>query len=99
MQPAAQARSRSWELGGVVLAAVALGLVASWLVGRAVVPELARSTTLRGQVRLPVDLSLELVPWSALLGVGALLVLVVVLVQAALVRRQALDHDYREEIR
>jgi hypothetical protein len=99
MPPAAQARSRSWELGGVVLAAVALGLAASWLVGRAVVPELARSTTLRGQVRLPVELSLELVPWSALLGVGALLVLVVVLVQAALVRRQALDHDYREEIR
>ncbi|MFK5633533.1 FtsX-like permease family protein [Ornithinimicrobium sp. LYQ103] len=99
MPPAAQARSRSWELAGVVLAAVGLGLAAAWLVGRAVVPELARSTTLRGRVQLPVELSLEVLPWAALLGVGALLVVLVVLGQAALVRRQALDHDYREEIR
>lgn len=99
MPPGAQAHSRATELGGVVVASVLLGLGAGWLVGRAVVPELARSTTLRGQVSLPADLVLEPGLWAALLGLGALAVLAVVLVQAGRVRRQALDNDYREEIR
>ena len=99
MPPRAQARSRASELGGVVLAAVLLGLGAGWLVGRAVVPELARSTTLRGQVSLPAGLELEPALWAALLGVGALAVLGVILVQGRRVAAQALDHDYREEIR
>ncbi|AXH97018.1 ABC transporter permease [Ornithinimicrobium avium] len=99
MTPRSQARSRALELGGVVLASVALGLVASWLVGRAVVPELARSTALPGQASLPAQLLLEPGVWAALMGVGALVVLLVVGGQATRVRAQALDHDYREEIR
>lgn len=99
MPPRAQARSRALELGGVVLASVVLGLGASWLVGRAVVPELARSTTARDQVTLPAGLLLEPGVWAVLLGVGLLAVLLVVVAQAGRVRAQALDHDYREEIR
>lgn len=99
MPPATQARSRALELGGVVLASIVLGLGASWLVGRAVVVELARSTTLPGQVRLPAALLLEPGPWAALLGLGLAAVLAVVVVQAGRVRAQALDLDYREEIR
>lgn len=99
MPPSSQARSRATELAGVVLASVLLGLAAGWLVGRGVVPELASSTTLRGQVSLPARLVLEPGPWALLLGVGALCILAVVLVQAARVRAQALDVDYREEIR
>ena len=99
MTPRAQARSRALELGGVVLASVLLGLGASWLVGRAVVPELARSTTLPGQVSLPAQLLLEPGLWAVLMGVGLVVVLLVVLVQAGRVHAQALDRDYREEIR
>ncbi|WP_156875716.1 FtsX-like permease family protein [Ornithinimicrobium pekingense] len=99
MPPRTQARSRALELGGVVLASIALGLVASWLVGLAVVPELALSTTLPGQVSLPSALLLEPGPWAVLLGVGLVAVLAVVLLQAGRVRAQALDGDYREEIR
>ncbi len=99
MPPRAQARSRALELGGVVAASIGLGLAASWLVGRAVVPELARSTTLPGQVTLPSPLRLEPGLWAALLGAGLLAVLVIVLAQAARVRAQALETGYREEIR
>ena len=99
MPPAAQARSRALELGGVVAAAVALGLAAGLLVARAVVPELARSTTAADQVALEAPLQLEVVPWAALLVAGAAAVAVVVVAQATRVRRQALDTDYREEIR
>lgn len=99
MPARAQARSRALELGGVVLASIVLGLAASWLVGRAVVPELASSTTQPGQVRLPSPLLLEPGPWALLLGIGLVCVLVVVLAQARRVSNQALDRDYREEIR
>ncbi|MFC6420253.1 FtsX-like permease family protein [Ornithinimicrobium tianjinense] len=99
MPPRAQARSRALELGGVVLAATALGLGAGWLVSRMVVTELARSTTQPGQVVLPAPLRLEAGPWAALLVAGAVVALLVVLLQAARVARQAVDLDYREEIR
>ncbi|MDO5739870.1 MAG: ABC transporter permease [Ornithinimicrobium sp.] len=99
MPPRAQARSRAVELGGVVLASILLGLGAGWLVGRAVVPELARSTTLRDQVHLPAQLLLEPGPWAVLLVAGIGLVLVIVVAQASQVTRQAVDNTYREEIR
>jgi hypothetical protein len=99
MPPRGQARSRSLELGGVVLAAALLGLGAGWLVARAVAPELARSTTQRGQVTLAAPLQLEVAPWALLLLAGAAVVVAVLLVQAARVTAQALDADYREEIR
>ncbi len=99
MPPAAQARSRALELGGVVAASVALGLGAGLLVARAVVPELARSTTAADQVALAAPLHLEVLPWASLMSVGAVAVAAVVLAQATRVRRQALDTGYREEIR
>ena len=99
MPPVAQARSRALELGGVVAAAVALGLAAGLLVARAVVPELARSTTAVDQVTLAAPLHLEVLPWVVILLTGAVAVATVVLAQATRVRRQALETDYREEIR
>ncbi|KUG51943.1 hypothetical protein AVL62_08415 [Serinicoccus chungangensis] len=99
MPPAAQARSRALELAGVVLVAAVFGLAAGWLVGGAVVPELASSTTAPGRLRLPAALRLEALPWAVLLALtlataGLLSVLV-----ARRVRAQALDRGYREEIR
>ena len=80
-------------------AAVALGLAAGLLVARAVVPELARSTTAVDQVTLAAPLHLEALPWVVILLTGAIAVAAVVLAQATRVRRQALETDYREEIR
>lgn len=99
MPPRGQARSRSLELGGVVVAASLLGLGAGWLVARAVAPELARSTTQRGQVTLAAPLQLEVGPWALILLAGSAVVVAVLLVQGARVTAQALDADYREEIR
>ena len=99
MPPAAQARSRALELAGVVLAAVAFGLLAGWLVGTAVVPELAATTTRPGGLTLPARLQLETAPWVVLVGAGGVLVLALTLALASRVRRQALDRSYREEIR
>lgn len=99
MTPGVQARARTAELFSVVLASVGLGLLSGWLVGRLVVPELSRSTTLAGQAQLPAPLVLEVPLWAGLL---AALVLALVLLLATLyaaVRGQALDRDYREEIR
>ncbi|HLS44705.1 MAG TPA: FtsX-like permease family protein, partial [Ornithinicoccus sp.] len=99
MTPGGQARARTAELLWVVLASIGLGLLAGWLVGRLVVPELSRSTTLAGQVQLPAPLVLEVPLWAGLLLAlaGALLLLLAVLYVT--VRRQALDNEYREEIR
>jgi protein-S-isoprenylcysteine O-methyltransferase Ste14 len=99
MTPGAQARSRVAELLGVVGVSVLIGLGAGWLVGAMVVPELARSTTLDGQVSLPALLRLELPLWLGLLGFLTASMAVLVAVLAHRVRRQALDHEYREEIR
>ncbi len=99
MPASAQARARVAELAGMVLAAVSVGLLTGWLVGWAVVPELARSTTAPGQATLPAPLRLETGPWLVLLAVGAVVVGTVVVVLARRVRGQALDATYREEIR
>lgn len=99
MPPATQARARALELGGVVLAAVALGLAAGWLVSAAVVPELAASTTQAGGLSLPATLRLEVAPWTVLVCAGGLLMLAVLLLLSARVRTQALDGTYREEVR
>lgn len=63
------------------------------------VPGLARATTQPGWVALPARLSLELPLWLALVGVLALALTAVVVTVAARVRRQALDAEYREEVR
>ena len=97
--PAVQARSRVAELVGVAVVSGALGLAAGWAVGALVVPGLARATTQPGWVALPARLSLELPLWLALVGVLALALTAVVATVAARVRRQALDAEYREEVR
>lgn len=99
MPASAQARARVAELAGIVLAAVSVGLLAGWLVGWGVVPELARSTTAPGQATLPAPLRLETGPWLVLLALGAVVVGTVIVVLARRVRGQALDATYREEIR
>lgn len=99
MTAQAQARARVVEVGGVVLAAVVLGLGVSWLVGTAVVPDLAMSTTAQGQATLPTRTLLELDLWLLALGLGAVTVTVVLGLLAARVQTQALDRGYREEIR
>ena len=99
MPTRSQSRSRAWELGGVVGAAVLLGLAAGWLVSALVVPELASSTTQPGRVQLPAVLRLEAAPWAVLVGAGALVVGLLALALARQVRHQALDHEYREEVR
>ncbi|WP_022923255.1 FtsX-like permease family protein [Serinicoccus marinus] len=99
MPPAAQSRSRAMELVGVVAAAIAVGLLAGWLVGQAVVPELASSTTQPGRLRLPAALRLEAAPWAAVLGVAAVGSGLLALLLGSRVRAQALDRTYREEIR
>ncbi|WP_299519561.1 ABC transporter permease [uncultured Serinicoccus sp.] len=99
MPPAAQARSRALELAGVVLVAAVFGLAAGWLVGGAVVPELASSTTAPGRLRLPAALRLEALPWAALLAVTLATAGLLTALVAGRVRAQALDRGYREEIR
>lgn len=86
MPASAQARARVAELAGIVLAAVSVGLLTGLLVGWAVVPELARSTTAPGQATLPAPLRLETSPWLVLLAVGAVVVGTVVVVLAWRVR-------------
>lgn len=99
MAPGGQACTRVAELLWVVLASVGLGLLAGWLVGWLVVPELSSSTTLAGQVTIAVPLVLEIPLWAGLLAalIASLLLLLAVLYLT--VRRQALDREYREEIR
>lgn len=99
MEPGAQARSRATELAGVVLAAVFLGLAAGWVVSALVVPELASSTTQPGRVQLPAVLRLEAGPWAALIAAGTVVLGLLTAVLARRVRGQALDHEYREEVR
>lgn len=94
-----QALSRTGELATVVGASVALGLAAGWLVSRLVVPALAQSMAAPGQVRIDVGLQVDWVPWVGLLAFGGLLVAVVLGLLARAVRGQALDREYREEVR
>lgn len=99
MTPSSQARSRVSELVGVILASVAAGLGAGWWVGASVVPELSRSTTAPGLAPLAVPLVLEPQWWAGLLATLALALLLLLAVTAVVVRRQALDREYREEVR
>ncbi|ANS79029.1 putative membrane protein [Serinicoccus hydrothermalis] len=99
MPPAQQSRSRAMELVGVVAAAIAFGLLAGWLVGQAVVPELASSTTQPGRLRLPAALRLEAAPWGAVVALTAAGAVLLAWLLGSRVRAQALDRTYREEIR
>lgn len=99
MTPGGQARTRVAELLWVVLASVGLGLLAGWLVGWLVVPELSSSTTLAGQVTISVPLVLEVPLWAGLLAALIVSLMLLLAVLYLTVHRQALDREYREEIR
>ncbi len=99
MAPADQARSRAAELAAVVVASVAFGLAAGWAVSLVVVPPLARATIAPGQVELPAALALHTTPWLALLVLGAAAVSVVLWWLRRRVAADALDTEYREEVR
>ncbi len=99
MPPSRQALSRTGELAAVVGASVALGLVAGWVVSLLVVPALAQSMAAPGQVWIGSALQLDWPPWLGLLGFGGLLVAVVLALLARAVQFQALDREYREEVR
>lgn len=99
MPSGSQALSRGMELVGVVVAAVGLGLLAGYAVGRVVVPALGEATTAPGGLTLPAVLRLDTLPWGLLLVAGGLVLLALALLIAARVRGQALDATYREEVR
>ena len=96
MTPVAQARSRAWETGGVLGIAAAVGMLAGWAISALVVRPLAWSAT---TAELNSALSPAVAPLALVLAVGAGAVTAVVAWCAATVRRQALDAEYREEVR
>ena len=98
MTPGAQGRSRAWEIGGILSLATLAGIGAGWLVGWLVVDPVTRSSSAQ-DVAFPTRLTLEPLPWLVLLGFGAAAVTVILFLLARAVRRQALDNEYREEVR
>lgn len=99
MSHRSQARSRVAELAGVTALAALVGVIAGLLVGLVIMPDLARSTTLDGNPVLPPQVALEVPVWSALVALMLLAMTVILLGQGLRVRSQALDNEYREEIR
>ena len=96
--PAAQARTRVAELLGVGALGVILGVLAGWAASVLLVPTLARAAATQPSP-LPLGGRLDLLPGLAVLAllVGGLAVVAAVL--GARVRAQALDAEYREEVR
>ncbi|MDO5678642.1 MAG: hypothetical protein Q4G35_14190, partial [Propionibacteriaceae bacterium] len=97
MTPSAQARSRAWEVGGVLALATLAGIAGGWAVSWLVVGPVGRAASTARPLSTP--LTLDLLPWLGLLAVGAAAVITVVAVLTRTVRRQALDAEYREEVR
>lgn len=98
MTPGAQGRSRAWEIGGILALATAAGIAAGWLAGWLIVDPVIRSSS-ADDVAFPTHLTLDAGPWLILLGLGAAAVAVILALLARAVRRQALDNEYREEVR
>ncbi|MBK7822774.1 MAG: hypothetical protein IPJ61_17335 [Tessaracoccus sp.] len=96
MTPVSQARSRAWETGGVLGIAAAVGMLAGWAISALVVGPLAWSA---GSVELDAALRPELLPLAGILAAGAVAVGFVLAGLASSVRRQALDSEYRAEVR
>ncbi|MBB1508623.1 ABC transporter permease [Tessaracoccus sp. MC1756] len=98
MTPRAQRRSRTLESGGLLviatLAGIASGVAVAWLV----VDPLVQAAQPAGPgYRSP--LTAEVLPWAALLGAGAVALLLILWLVGRTVQRQALDPEYREEVR
>lgn len=98
LPPAAQARSRSAELLGVGALGALLGILAGWAAAALLVPTLARAAATQSTA-LPLGSRVELAPALGLLAALAVGLLAVVAVVGVRVRRQALDAEYREEVR
>ena len=98
LPPTAQARTRIAELLGVGALGAVLGVAAGWLASVVLVPTLARAAA-TDVSPLPLGGRLDLLPALAALGALAGGLLVVGAVLAARVRAQALDAEYREEVR
>ncbi|WP_193311426.1 FtsX-like permease family protein [Georgenia satyanarayanai] len=96
--PAAQARTRVAELLGVGGLGVVLGVLAGWAASVLLVPTLARAAATQPSP-LPLGGRLDLLPGLAVLALLAGGLAVVAAVLAARVRAQALDAEYREEVR
>ena len=96
MTPSAQGASRAWEIGGALALATAAGIGSGWLVGWLVVDPVVRSST---PSDFPARLTLDAGPWLVLLAVGALAIGAILAALARAVRAQALDAEYREEVR
>lgn len=94
-----QARSRSRELLGLEIGAVAAGLLSGWGLASLVVVALVRSTTPRATRSLPIELTFAWLPGLALVLLIATTVTAVALWYGARVRAQARDTTWREETR
>lgn len=97
--PGSQARGRALELAAVTGSSLVLGVLAGWAVATLTVPALARATLGDAAQVLPVPLDVAATPTVLLLGVLLAGLGAVAAVVAARVRAQALDGEYREEIR
>ncbi|WP_413451113.1 FtsX-like permease family protein [Georgenia phoenicis] len=98
LPPSGQARTRVAELLGVGALGVVLGALAGWAASVLLVPTLARAAATQPS---PLPLGGRLEVWPAL-GVLAVLVGGLAVVAAVLggrLRAQALDAEYREEVR
>lgn len=95
---ARQARTRVAELLGVAGLGVALGVVAGRIAATLLVPTLARAAATQSSP-LPLGDHVDLPPVLAALGVLVAGLLAVAAVLGARVRAQALDAEYREEVR
>lgn len=93
-----QARTRVAELLGVGALGVALGALAGWAASALLVPTLARAAATQPSP-LPLGGRLEVLPALGVLAVFVGGLAVVAAVLAARLRAQALDAEYREEVR
>lgn len=99
MPPAPQSSSRAFELIGVAGAAALLGALAGWAASAVTLPSVASSTDTSGQARIGVPLTMEWPFTLLLIGLLLLTLTLVASVVAGRVRGQALDNEYREEVR
>lgn len=96
---AQQGRSRTRELLGLEIGAVVAGVLAGWLLSSIIMVPLIRSTTPQVSHAVPLQLTFDWMPGTAMVLVIALVVAGVALWYGARVRSQARDTTWREEIR
>ncbi|WP_324650755.1 ABC transporter permease [Georgenia sp. H159] len=98
LPPIGQTRARVAELLGVGVLGAALGVLAGWGASALLVPTLARAAATQPSP-LPLGSPVDPLPAAAVLAALLTGLLVVAGVAAGRVRAQALDAEYREEVR